>query len=63
MRLDADARHGAARTPGGRWRRASSPSRRGSSGAMTVTLWFDVGLLGLCFVAGYLLPRRARPEE
>ncbi len=37
-------------------------SRRGFSEAMTVTLCFNVGLLGLCFVAGFLLPRRARPE-
>ncbi len=38
-------------------------AKQGSSDAMTITLWVEVGLLGLTFLAAYLLPLRARPEE
>jgi EmrB/QacA subfamily drug resistance transporter len=38
-------------------------ARRGFGATMTVTLWAEVGLLGLTFLAAFLLPHRARPEE
>ncbi|MGH3382317.1 MAG: MFS transporter [Actinoallomurus sp.] len=38
-------------------------AKRGFSDAMKLTLWIEVGLLGLSFVAAFLLPARARPEE
>ncbi|SDH47392.1 DHA2 family efflux MFS transporter permease subunit [Nonomuraea jiangxiensis] len=31
--------------------------------SMQVTVWVEVGLLGLTFALSYLLPRRARPEQ
>jgi hypothetical protein len=38
-------------------------ARRGFGDAMTITLGAEVGLLGLTFLAAFLLPRRARPEK
>jgi EmrB/QacA subfamily drug resistance transporter len=38
-------------------------AKRGFSDAMKIVLWVEVGLLGLTFLATFLLPRRARPEE
>ena len=38
-------------------------AKRGFSYAMKLTLWVEVGLLGLTFAAAFLLPHRARPEE
>ncbi|MFB4308816.1 MFS transporter [Actinomadura sp. GTD37] len=35
----------------------------GFSDAMKITLWVEVGLLGLTFLATFLLPMHARPEE
>ncbi|CND68328.1 Probable drug resistance transporter%2C EmrB/QacA subfamily [Mycobacterium tuberculosis] len=35
----------------------------GFSDAMKITLWVEVGLLGLSFLATFLLPMHARPEE
>ncbi|MEW2357640.1 MFS transporter [Spirillospora sp. NPDC029432] len=35
----------------------------GFGAAMKITLWVEVGLLGLTFVLAFLLPRHARPEE
>jgi EmrB/QacA subfamily drug resistance transporter len=35
----------------------------GFSDAMTATLWVVVGMLGLTFVAAFLLPMHARPED
>jgi EmrB/QacA subfamily drug resistance transporter len=38
-------------------------ARRGFGDTMTITLGAEIGLLGLTFLAAFLLPRRARPEE
>ncbi|MFG2088150.1 MFS transporter [Spirillospora sp. NPDC048824] len=38
-------------------------ARAGFTAAMKITLWVEVGLLGLTFLATFLLPRHARPEE
>jgi EmrB/QacA subfamily drug resistance transporter len=38
-------------------------AKRGFSESMQVTLWVEAGLLGLSFLATFLLPMRARPEE
>jgi EmrB/QacA subfamily drug resistance transporter len=38
-------------------------AKRGFSESMQVTLWVEAGLLGLSFLAAFLLPMRARPEE
>jgi EmrB/QacA subfamily drug resistance transporter len=42
---------------------AEVAAKRGFSNAMKLTLWVEVGLLGLTFAAAFLLPLRARPEE
>ena len=38
-------------------------AERGFSDSMKITLWVEVGLLGLTFFTAFLLPARARPEE
>ncbi|MFC4052104.1 MFS transporter [Actinomadura syzygii] len=38
-------------------------AKSGFSDAMKLTLWVEVGLLGLTFLATFLLPMHARPEE
>lgn len=38
-------------------------AKRGFDNAMKLTLWVVAGLVGLTFVAAFLLPMRARPEE
>ncbi|TDD37000.1 MFS transporter [Actinomadura sp. KC06] len=38
-------------------------ARAGFSDAMKITLWVEAGLLGLTFLAAFLLPMHARPEE
>jgi hypothetical protein len=38
-------------------------AERGFGDAAKLTLWVEVGLLGLTFMAAFLLPLRARPEE
>ncbi|MGH3240744.1 MAG: MFS transporter [Spirillospora sp.] len=38
-------------------------AKAGFSDAMKVTLWVEVGLLGLTFLATFLLPMHPRPEE
>jgi EmrB/QacA subfamily drug resistance transporter len=38
-------------------------AKRGFTQAMTLTLWIEVGLLGLTFVTAFLMPLRARPES
>ncbi len=38
-------------------------ARHGFTDAMTITLWVEVGLLGLTFLATWMMPLRARPEE
>jgi EmrB/QacA subfamily drug resistance transporter len=38
-------------------------AKTGFSDAMKITLWVEVGLLGLSFLATFLLPMHARPEE
>ncbi|WP_329521595.1 MFS transporter [Spirillospora sp. NBC_01491] len=42
---------------------AGHSAKTGFDGAMKVTLWVEVGLLGLTFVMVFLLPMHARPEE
>ncbi|WP_067458205.1 DHA2 family efflux MFS transporter permease subunit [Actinomadura macra] len=37
-------------------------AKTGFSDAMKFTLWVEIGLLGLTFMATFLLPRHARPE-
>ncbi|MEV0403232.1 MFS transporter [Actinoallomurus sp. NPDC050550] len=37
--------------------------RKGFTEAMKLTLWVEAGLLGLTFLAVFLLPRHARPQE
>ncbi|MDL4816085.1 MFS transporter [Actinomadura opuntiae] len=41
---------------------AAHSAKAGFTGAMKVTLWIVVGLLGLTFLAVFLLPRHARPQ-
>lgn len=38
-------------------------AKTGFSDAMKLTLWVEVGLLGLTFLAAFLLPMHPRPEE
>ncbi|MDN3355961.1 MFS transporter [Actinomadura sp. DC4] len=38
-------------------------AKRGFGDAMKITLWVEVGLLGLTFLTAFLMPKRARPEE
>jgi len=38
-------------------------AKRGFGDSMKITLWVEVGLLGLTFVTAFLLPMRARPDE
>ncbi|TYK46119.1 MFS transporter [Actinomadura decatromicini] len=38
-------------------------AKTGFSNAMKLTLWVEVGLLGLTFLVTFLLPMHARPEE
>ncbi|MFG2020416.1 MFS transporter [Actinomadura geliboluensis] len=38
-------------------------AKTGFSDAMKITLWVEVGMLGLTFLATFLLPMHARPEE
>ncbi|GAA1803546.1 MFS transporter [Actinomadura chokoriensis] len=38
-------------------------AKAGFSDAMKITLWVEVGLLGLSFLATFLLPMHPRPEE
>ena len=42
---------------------AEHSAKTGFSDAMKITLWVEVGLLGLTFLATFLLPMHARPEE
>ncbi|MEU8340775.1 MFS transporter [Spirillospora sp. NPDC048832] len=42
---------------------AEDSAKNGSSDAMKITLWVEVGMLGLTFLATFLLPMHARPEE
>ncbi|TDD88531.1 MFS transporter [Actinomadura rubrisoli] len=38
-------------------------AKAGFSHSMKITLWIEVGLLGLTFLVTFLLPKHARPEE
>ncbi|MEO3827063.1 MFS transporter [Actinomadura sp. B10D3] len=42
---------------------AEHSAKAGFSDAMKITLWVEVGLLGLTFLATFLLPMHPRPEE
>ncbi|MBO2459469.1 MFS transporter [Actinomadura violacea] len=42
---------------------ASHAAKTGFTGAMKITLWIVVGMLGLTFLATFLLPMHARPED
>jgi hypothetical protein len=41
----------------------AAATRQGFDTAMTSTLWLVIGMLALTFMAGFLLPRHARPRE
>ncbi len=38
-------------------------AKRGFDNAMKLTLWVEMGLIGLTFFAAFLMPRHARPQE
>ncbi|MBD2895970.1 putative multidrug resistance protein MdtD [Actinomadura sp. RB99] len=42
---------------------AAHAAKVGFTGAMKITLWIVVGMLGLTFLAVFLLPRHARPQD
>ncbi|TYB43007.1 DHA2 family efflux MFS transporter permease subunit [Actinomadura chibensis] len=44
-------------------RAGEDSAKNGFSDAMKITLWVEVGLLGLTFLVTFLLPMHARPEE
>ena len=62
VRLEADVRTAPVPVQEAVARTGQESAKRGFGGAMKITLWIEVGLLGLTFLATFLLPQRARPE-
>ncbi|HEY0540322.1 MAG TPA: MFS transporter [Actinoallomurus sp.] len=62
-RLEGDLRTAAAPVRQAALKAGKESAERGFSDAAKLTLWVEVGLLGLTFMTAFLLPLRARPEE